>query len=496
MADAAPRLSPSGDPVGYAPYSVTAILAAILAGIFLVAIVILGGAALIGGTQLVEPLLLILPAGVLVLAFAARRQIANSEGTRVGVNLCNFAWWVAILGGSGYGAYLVGRMVGVQQDTKEALVQWMTTLQKADPIDPRNPDFHRAFQMTIDTGRQKSLEAKTVAEIELAQRGFSDDTPSTIGITRFRQIDLVRVLHRNRDYAPQFTFDGLQSWQQDQSGLRCKSTGTLRCPEGEFRLLFDMMRQPVPGDRPAWRVVAPPGGFVGSAKLTRYGMQLEKMEYYGRSLVTTAMLTTFAGLPHYRPQLIADFERPGEFVVALRYFSRRLAESAAVGVAASVRPEPPGYETMIKSQFFAPIARADAAKDGDPRERFFAAWREGRIVPSGIILNDTPDTYPILTVTEKMVELRVPVEIQSPRLESSQSAARGAVVLVCDDADYIAKLNELRRAAATETPIETPPPGAVSETVPWKLVRIVSDMKHVTMPKAQQPQDPSMGGGF
>jgi hypothetical protein len=256
------------------------------------------------------------------------------------------------------------------------------------------------------------------------------------------------------------------------------------------------MRQPVPGDRPAWRIVAPAGGFVGSGKLTRYGMQLDKMEYYGRSLVSTAMLTTFAGLPQFRPQLVADFENPGEFVVALRYYSRRMAECAAVGVAATVRPEPPGYETKIKSQLFAPVARSDAAKDGDPRERFYAAWRDGRIVPAGVILSDTPDMYPILTVTEKMVELRVPVEIQSPRLESSQSAARGAVVLVCDDADYIAKLNELRRAAATEAPVDMQPPGAVSETVPWKLVRIVSDMKHVTMPKPQQPPDSSMGGGF
>jgi hypothetical protein len=484
MADAAPRLSPSGDPVGYAPYSVTAVLSAILAGIFLLVIVVLGGAALIGGQQLVEPLLLIMPIAILVLAFAARRQIANSEGTRVGFNLCNFAWWVAVLGGSGYAAYLVGRMVGVQQDTKDALVQWMGYLQKADPIDPRNPDFHRAFQMTIDTGRQKSLEIRSAAEIEVVQRGFHDDTPSTIGITRFRQLDLVRVLHRNRDYNPQFTFDGLQSWEQDQSGLRAKSAGTLRTPEGEFKLNFDMMRQIV--ERPTWRVVAPAGGFVGSAKLTRYGQQLEKMELYGRSLVYTALLTTFTGLPQMRPRLPADFENPGDYLQGLRYYSRVMAESAAVGIAATVRPEPPGYETRIKSQYFAPAPGAAADKDGDPREKFFTAWTEGRITPAGVILQETPDQFPILTVTEKSVELRVPVEIQQPRMESSQAAARGAVVLVCDDPEYIGKLNELRRAAATEAPQESPLPGAVGETIPWRIVRIVSDMKPVVMPKTRQ----------
>lgn len=493
MADTAPapRLTATGDPVGYAPYSITAILATILAGIFLLALLILGGAALVGGQQLVEPLLLVMPLAVLVLAFAARRQIANSEGTRVGLNLCNFAWWVAVLGGCGYAAYLVGRMIGVQQDTKDALAVWMAKLQKADPIDTRNPDFHQAYQMTIDTGRQKSLEAKTTAEIELAQRGFHDDNPGSIGITRFRQLDLVRVLQRNRDFNPQFTFEGLQTWQQDQSGLRCKSAGTLRVPEGEFKLGFDMMRQIV--DKPTWRVVAPAGGFVISAKLTKYGQMLAEMEFVGRNLVQSSFLTTFTGLPQFRPRLPMAFSQPVGTKESLQYYARANAECAALGILGTVRPEPAGYETLIKSQFFAPIIRADAAKDGDPRERFFAAWSEGRIVPASIILNETPDQFPLTTITEKSVELRVPIEIQQPRMESSQAAARGAAILVCDDPEFLAKLNELRRAAATETPTDPGPPVSVTLSVPWKIVRITSDMKTATMPKPKMAEQ--MGGG-
>lgn len=488
----APRLSASGDPAGYAPYSITAILATILAGIFLLALLILGGAALIGGQQLVEPLLLIMPVAVIVLAFAARRQIANSEGTRVGLNLCNFSWWVAVLGGCGYAAYLVGRMIGVQQDTKDALVVWMTTLQKADPIDTRNPDFHRAFQMTIDTGRQRSLDVKSTAEIELAQRGFHDDNPGSIGITRFRQLDLIRVLQRNREFNPQFTFEGLQTWQQDQSGLRCKSAGTLRVPEGEFKLGFDMMRQIV--DRPTWRVVAPSGGFVMSAKLTKYGQMLGEMEFVGRNLVQTAFLTTFTGLPQFRPKLPGDFARPVGTKQSLLYYARANAECAALGILGTIRPEPAGYETLIKSQFFAPIARADAAKDGDPRERFYNAWLEGRIVPAGVILHETPDQFPLMSVTEKSVELRVPIEIQQPRMESSQAAARGAVILVCDDPEFLAKLNDLRRAAANEEPTDPGAPVAVTMSVPWKIVRITSDMKNTTMPKPKMAE-PMAGGG-
>ncbi len=493
MANPAPRLTTSADPSGYAPYSITAILAAIVAGLFLLVMLVLGGSALIGGQQLVEPLLLILPAAIIVLSFAARRQIQNSEGTRVGLNLCNFAWWVGVLGGSGYAAYLVGRNLAVQQDTKDALVQWVETLKKADPIDPRNLEFHRAYQMTIDTGRQKSLDAKTAEEVEAAQRGFYEDTPGMIGITRFRQIDLVRVLHRNRGFPIEFTFDGLQTWAQDASGLRCKSAGTLRCPEGEFKLNFDMMRQAPPGERPIWRIVVPTSGFVSTVQLSNYGRKLAEMEFVARALVTNAILPTLSRLPQFRSRFIEEYTALTDSEAAVRYYSRCVAECAALGILGTVRPPSEGYETRMKLQFFSPIQRTDGQKDGNPSELFFSAWQYGRIVPSGAILRESPDQFPLLTITDKSVEIRIPIEIQQPRMESSLAAARGAIVFVCDDPKFIAELNELRKASATEELGEL---GSLPENmvaIPWRIKQIVSDMKNVTMPKPEQA--PGAPGG-
>lgn len=490
MADA-PRLATTNEPTGYAPYSITAILAVILAGIFLFVLVLLGGSAFLSGQQLVEPLLLVLPAAVLVLAFAARRQILNSEGTRAGLNLCTFAWWVGVLGGCGYAAYLVGRMIGVQQDTKDALVTWIGTLQKGEPVDTRNADFHRAFQMTLDTGRQQSVEAKTPKDIEAAQKGFMDDTPSTVGLTRFRQLDLVRMLHRNREFNPQFTFDGLQTWQQDVSGLRAKSAGTLRTPEGEFKLNFDMMRQIT--DRPTWRIVAPMQGFVGGGRVTRYGEMLADMEYTARSLVYSTFLPAFGLQAERRPSLPAEFlNRSGPSVY--EFFPRVLAQSAILGSLAGAKPEPTGYETLIKSQLFVPLERLDGTKEGDPRERFFSAWREGVIAPPGVILKESPDQAPILTVTEKAVEIRVPVEIQLPRMESSQSAARGAVVLVCDDPAFLSKLADLRKSAATEPLADISAP-KFSAAIPWSVRRIESDMRMLVAPKKAPDAAPPPGMG-
>lgn len=491
MPETASSLSSNNDAAAYAPYSITAILAALLAGLFLVTLLILGGAALVGGQQLVEPLLLIMPSGVLVLAFAARRQINNSEGTRVGLNLCNFAWWVAILGGCGYAAYLVGRNVGVQQDTKDALLKWFALVQKANPLDTRSLDFHQAYQMTIETGRQRSLDAKTPAEVEAAQRGFFEDTPGTIGITRFRQLDLLRILHRNQDPPPQFTFEGLQSWEQDSSGLRAKSAGMLRCPEGEFLLNFDMMRQLV--DRPTWRIVAPQSGFVANSRLTRYGQLIEQMEYFGKNLVNSSLLSTMSAFPQYRTRMVGDFLNTNDAAFIARYYTRASAECAAVGVAATVFPEAPGFENLVKSRFFVPLPRTDSEKDGDPREKFYSAWREGRFTPAGLILRNTPDQHPIMTIRDQSIELRVPIEIQLPRMESSQAAARAAVLLVCDDPAFLEQFHKLRKDGATEQPAEEGVRQQIVPFIPWKIVNIASDMKSVTMPK-EKPVEAGFGG--
>lgn len=497
MADA-PRLPTTNEPTGYAPYAVTAILAVILTAVFVLLLGVLGLLAFIGGQQLVEPLLLVLPVGILVLSFAARRQILNSEGTRAGLPFCNFAWWVAVLGGAGYAAYLGGRLIGVQSDTKDALTTWMATLQKGDPVDPRNIDFHRAYQKTLETGRQASVEVKADnkstarQDIEAAQKGFQEDTPGMIGVVHFRQSDLVRALYRSGPFEPKFTFDGLQTWDQDSSGLRAKSAGTLTTPEGTFKLNFDMMRQTPPDSRPVWRVVAPPQGFISGAKFTRYGQQLMEMDAVGRSFVYDVLLPLFGKddrLMTFRPLILQEANKPD--FARYEYMKQQHARAAVIGGAAGLPQEPPGYETQLKSQFFVPLDRADVGRDGDPRERFYATWRDGRIVRPGVILTDNPDQAPLMGVTEKAVELRVPVELQPPQLEASQSAARGAVVLVCDDAAYVDKLNELRKAAATD-PLLDPVAPKADARVPWQVRRIESDMKLVKIARKDAPQGDAM----
>ena len=76
---------------------------------------------------LVQAELLALPAIGVVLCFAARRVIRNSEGTRTGENLANTAWWICVIAGLGYAAYLLAIDFAIRRDAKAELdAGWRT----------------------------------------------------------------------------------------------------------------------------------------------------------------------------------------------------------------------------------------------------------------------------------------------------------------------------------------------------------------------------------
>ncbi|MGL4424205.1 MAG: hypothetical protein ACRCZF_26350, partial [Gemmataceae bacterium] len=95
---------------------------------------------------------------------------------------------------------------------------------------------------------------------------------------------------------------------------------------------------------------------------------------------------------------------------------------------------------------------------------------------------------PQMKPSNDRLELRVPIEIQTPSQEGSMTASRGYVLLRLDDPAYIAKLNTQRAEARkaiqdnklssilSEMRSQSPPSG----TVPWKVVGVMSDMKVVS----------------
>ena len=91
---------------GYQPLSGYAVAAVIVAGAFAVPLV---GLVLVGLVSHRTPLsyeLLLIPVVGLILSIIARSHIRNAEGTWTGTGLANAAWWVCVLGGAGFAAFL------------------------------------------------------------------------------------------------------------------------------------------------------------------------------------------------------------------------------------------------------------------------------------------------------------------------------------------------------------------------------------------------------
>jgi hypothetical protein len=466
MADA-PRLPVTAEASSYAPYSFTAILAVGVAAVFAVVMVVFTVSAFVYSQPFVQPVLLVMPVAAVVLAFAARRQILGSEGTRAGLQLASAAWWIAIVGGLGYTAYLAAVAFAVRQDAASQFDVWAKNVAEADPLDPKNPALLRAFHATLPPARQQSLPPTQPDRILNEQREE---------LAQFRTLDVIRLACRNRG-ATAFAAGGVQAWEQDAKGeLNCKLGGTLRCPEGEFELAVPMGRMPVEG-RPVWQIRPSNSGYLVAGRLTRYGQLVRDLEYSAAGYVTQVVLPM---LDQYRdsPSVVASLTRPpaGGMTPRERADRDRFVRVAAVGGLGWTVPAP---DRVLTHDLFAPT---DAAREATARQRFANAVRGGQFAPAGVLSQATGDTAPITTVTDKQVESRVAIEL---KVTAAEQPCRGLVVLACDDPALIGKLNELRAAAGTD-PLAGFQRGAAGQ-VPWRVVRFESDMRPI-------PPRQGMGG--
>ncbi len=480
MADS-PKLPSTSDSTGYAPYSVTAMMAAGLAGLFAVLLVILGLIAFWNTQHFVQPLMLAMPMIALVLSFAGRRQIKSSEGTRIGYPLCNFAWWVAMIGGMGYAAYLLGIGFAVRTDAAAAVRIWSDHVEKAELYDPNSAEFYEAFRGVAPTGRQSSISYKTPLAIIDTQKTWKED------LVIFRQIDVMRIAHRNKG-AFEIVPGGLSQWVREPSGsLNCTMNAVMKCPEGHFELTLQMVQALNSQQELVWQIVLQPQGFVKSAKLTNYGFLIRDMETAAATYVYQDMLPVF-GVGGQNAIMLPTFAGPMQKSShASSLFQKSFSRIVAIGGPGFVHPEPKDFPEQITAQYFTPVDRSDASRERVQRE-YASVWRGGRLTPPGTIIAENRDTAPVLTLTDKMATIKVPIELQVPNGESSQTGARGAVVLVCDDTKFLQNLKETRATSLSETPVEMQERKSEFLTIPWKLSKFETDMKPVE--KKQAP-----GGG-
>jgi hypothetical protein len=487
MPESPPRLA-SADPgtqPGYAPLSWTAVTALVLAVGYALVMAVVLFSALRRGQQVIEPLLLFLPALVVVLAFVARRQIRASEGTRVGEQYANLAWWIAVVCGLGYVTYLFTVEFLIRRQANQEFVTWSNYLKDLNPKDPKDPNFFNAVHMTLDPGVRGSVPASEPDRIEATFRN------SVYGM---RGNDLVRVCARNRG-AVEFRPQGLRDWQQKPSEITCTLTATLATPEGEHRLVVPM--RAVIDEKTKtrrWQIVPTPEGYIKSKSLSPYGWQVEYTEASARQF-SQEFLSRLSG-PGSAPFAYYAFVQPG-------WEPRRAVEllvgvPALAGGAATLLPFPPGGEEHLSREVFS--KPGGGSHDPSDIARFMTLWiTPTRFVPAGTHARNNPDFNPTLTFEPDAIACRVPIEIQlgSQSGGPGASLARGAVILRVTrsaDPDFFAKLDANRQAGASAGLSDRPSAAFSDHVIPWRVFRIESDLRPMTPQERGEPERGMPGG--
>ncbi len=483
----APALPAPVEREPYVPVSWMAVAAAAVAAAFLLALLFAGYSALTSRRPLVVPELLVLPAIAIVLSFAARRIIDNSEGTRTGwlygLNLVNAAWWVAVVGGLGYAAYLFAIDYSIRRDGENELQRWLASLTAADK--DLEISINQAFLRTLEPGRRTGLRPENTEQLRSEFRNE---------YLQFRQCDLVRIASRNRG-ACTFEISGVREWATRPWGVDCVFGVTLRCPEGIFPLSI-----PVKGIEPQspaeaaagrqWSVVVPQQGYVITDRIqfTRYGAFLAALEasggQYGRQFITHSS----AG-PHVQHFLYQRMIGPLEHEPFWAQLDRTtLARAALLGGLGSFSPFITAESVRFYRERFLRLPK-DAPPSPEQQRLFGSIWNSYGLAPPQTRLRNNPDRHEILTVYDDRVEVSVPCELPFPGVGASAlAAARGRLIVATSDPAVLGELQQLRAAVQTGSEPPARPEEFLNRNFRWRIRRLESDLYRIA-PTPAMPGD-------
>ncbi len=486
----APALPSTADATPYVPVSWMAVAADAVAGLYATLLLILGYVAFTNKKPLLQHELLVLPVVAVVLSFAARRMIRNSEGTRTGEQLANGAWWTAVVLGLGYVAYLLGIDYSVRQDAAAEAKKWVALVQEEKT--------DRAFYQTIPPGGRQGI-AKD--DTSMLKARFRDELLS------FTTSDLMKLAQRNRGEF-EYTPGGVASWRYVSGTIDCTFAGVVKCPEGHFPVLIPLkgVEGVTAGDGGGgggrqWMIVRPQtGGFIqqDKAERTPYGWLVVQLEGdgggFGKAYVDTAALGP--GVHAYLYQgFVAEGGNLGEWFQVIRNPLYAIAFAAPLGVTSAATGR--GYTQHLATNFF----RLPGGAEPTPaqRDKFVASWNALGLLEAGKRLKDAgggvPDKELILKLTDAAIEVHVPVELPLLSSGGRTETARGRLVVACSDPALLAEVKARKAAAKTDKVSGTfTEEVAWKAAIPWRVVRIESDLAPVNM---VQPggSAPGAGGG-
>ena len=479
-----PILQSTADQAPYVPVSWLAVAAAAVAGFFVFLLLVMGIIAFRAHRPLLEEELLIFAVLAIVLSFAARRVVRNSEGTRTGtlfgIDLPNAAWWVGLVAGLGYGSYLLAIEYSIRSDAKNEVQAWSALILKGDP-----ESLTRAFHRTQDPNQRKGIRADDTAQLE-GRWGRE--------ITSFKQCDLVRIISRNP--GSKIEIGGLRAWQF-RTTVDVVYSATLTCPEGTFPIHIPLKgvdsTAGSEGGR-QWQIEFSSAGYIDKehGTLTPYGWYVLNLTITGGD-VSRQFLAGSSTTREARTGVFLDFgpSKPEDLTFLNPMFTAAAqARAAVVGIVAANAwiPGPEFLNYTADKLFTLP---GGAKPDAEKLKAFRSAWNSVGVVRAGERLRDSADTNDQVSFLPNAIEFRSPIEIPMLATKGDSVAARGRLILICDDPSIVAEVKKLRESADPSQGTTRPVDGMSLKQIPWRVLRIESDMK----PVRQEQKGPGGPGG-
>jgi hypothetical protein len=503
---AAPSLPSTADATPYAPVSWLAVAAIVVAGSYALILLIFGTVAFINKKVLVGDGLLLPPVIALVLSFAARRTIRNSEGTRTGEGLANTAWWLALILGLCYAAYMRAIDYAVHREVEGEVQRWMDHLKNGS----EEEQVARAFHRTLPPGARQDIPPY---DADRMRGRFRDE------FLVFSNSDLVRLAQRNPDT---FKFvPGSVTWRHIPGAIECLVLGTVECREGTFPAIIPLRGgEGVTGSGSSgrqWVITRPQNtGFIDQSKVQRtpYGWLVSELEKDGGGF-GMGFVSHLRG-PSSLQYAYRGFIVPGGDWVEWGFIAgdpspHRVLQLAFAGPSSALGDA--GYADYLDKHLFK--LRGGAEPPPDMKTKFLASWREFGVRPAGEKLKDpsggTPDRENAITITDTALEVRVPVEIPllPDRPGGKIETARGRLVVTCTDPALLELVKRHKESADSEPKTTGVPPELRAElmerfknprdpaqlAIPWRVVRVESDLAPVIITAPQRQGAPGGPSG-
>ena len=497
MAELTPISTAQRPSDAYQPVSGYTVAATLVTGVFVVVLLAVLGFALFSKRQILGYELLALPAVGIGLAAAARAHIRQSEGTRSGLKIAAAAWWVSVLGGAGFGAYVYANQYFLERESA-AFVQKFFDEIKADRL-------RHAFQSYAIHPSERDRASPDNPEQFDAQYG-----PSGFGM--FKNHEFVRLIRQSGGDA-EFEHIGVKDLAQDSGGFLITHIYKMKCPEGLFEVRIGVQAAETKrGGKPQWQIAQKPqiAMSVKPEHLSEYGQLVRDLDGEGQAFyrgwltrvnsnatVMAHLLTT--PLAHRRPleeSLAAQTALVGGPATRLRLWTGALPadrrgprdrEMAAHGalIGGSVVPfmqATLAFDDLADIGFF----RRDDVNSPYPADRWaemrtlwtnnlkLASTNLDRAMPTNQVAPDAK----ALKLKPDLVTLVVPTEWY---LNSSINFAKCHIGIECTTPEVLKALAEARARGGAAADDQTTSPISRLPTRDWRIAWLRTDLEPNSM---------------